>query len=62
MMSTFQTTDSVWRKHNGEEIVATSPMPEDAYDREEVGPMVYATLSSGVTVEAFADEIVTAPS
>jgi len=57
MSKTFETTDSVWSRHSGEAVVATAPMPEDRYDKAEVGPMFYATLESGVTVEAFEDEI-----
>ena len=57
-MRIFQTDDSQWVHCNGVEVVATSPLPDEAYDKTEVGPMFYATLANGTTVEAFEDEIV----
>ena len=56
-MPKFQSSDSQHEQYNGLEVVSTSPMPEEHYDQAEVGPMFYATLANGVTVEAFADEI-----
>ena len=56
-MSIFRSDASDVKQYDGQQVVAIAAMPEDHYDRVEVGPMWYATLANGVTIEAFDDEI-----
>ena len=58
MTTIFRSRASDVRQHDGQEVVAIAAMPEDHYDRVEVGPMWYATLASGATIEAFDDELI----
>lgn len=54
----FRPAGTDLKQHALQEVVATSPLPDDLYDRADVGPMYYATLGNGATVEAFGDELI----
>lgn len=44
-------------RYDGQRIARLEPLPEDAYDRDEVGPMFVAHLASGVSIHVFEDEV-----
>lgn len=54
----FKTTQSDLLKYNGQRIVASAPLPENEYDKEDVGPMFRIRLNSGAMLTAFEDEMI----
>lgn len=53
----FKTTQSDLRKYNGMKISALVPLPEEEYDKSDVGEMFRIRLENGAMLNAFSDEI-----
>ena len=53
----FKTTQTDLRKYNGMKIYGLVPLPEDEYDKEDVGEMFRIRLEDGTLLNAFSDEI-----
>lgn len=57
-MMIFETTQSDLTRYNGMKIIASAPLDESRYDKEDVGEMFRIKLEGGTLLDAFSDEIV----
>lgn len=57
MEKLFYTSQSVLTQHNGEIVEVLGKVPEEKYDKQDVGLMYRIRLENGEEIEAFADEL-----
>lgn len=53
----FETTQSDLTRYNGMKIIASAPLDESRYDKEDVGEMFRIKLEDGTLLDAFEDEM-----
>ena len=53
----FETTQSDLAHYNGMKIIASAPLDESRYDKEDVGEMLRIKLEDGTLLDAFEDEM-----